>query len=116
MTMQLPRAFFIRLRQSMCMIIGMKREQRPGRAFSITLKCSIIGRGGIQPWDTGPRYHLNWRLWQPNSTECPKNRGKTTGYLIQYLVLITRNLFHLGNGFDNLTGVNSFTTCKFNFV
>lgn len=25
--------------------------------------------------DTVHRYHLNWRLWQPNLTQCPLNRG-----------------------------------------
>src|SRR4030067_46605 len=78
MTMQLLRAFSIRSRQSMCMIAVMSHGQRPGRAFSNISKCSIIGTGGIQPWDTGHRYHLSWRLWQPNLTECPQNQGKTT--------------------------------------
>src|SRR4030067_3265527 len=65
----------------MCMITVMSHGQRPGRAFSNISKCSIIGTGGIQPWDTGHRYHLSWRLWQPNLTECPQNQGKTS-YLI----------------------------------
>ena len=33
-------------------------------------------RGGIQLWGTVRRYHLNWRLWQPNLTVCPYFRGK----------------------------------------
>jgi hypothetical protein len=32
------------------------------------LKCFIIVRGGIQPWDIVPQFPLSWRLWQPNLT------------------------------------------------
>src|SRR4030065_2617154 len=74
--MRLPRAFFIRSRQSMCMITGMKHGQRLYKVFSNILKYSIIVKGGIQHWGTVHRYHLSWRLWQPNLTECPRNRGK----------------------------------------
>ena len=58
------------------MIIGIKHGPRLCRVFSNILKCSIIVRGGIQPWGIGHRYHLSWRLWQPNLIECPQKRGK----------------------------------------
>jgi len=45
------------------------------------LKCSIIVRGGIQPWGTVHRYHLSWRLWQPNLTECLENWGKISFHI-----------------------------------
>jgi len=57
------------------MSIGMKHGQRPGRAFSNILKCSIISRGSIQPWDIVPQFSLNWMLRQPNVNQCPKKRG-----------------------------------------
>src|SRR4030066_1418567 len=60
----------------MCMITGMKHGQRLYKVFSNILKYSIIVKGGIQHWGTVHRYHLSWRLWQPNLTECPRNRGK----------------------------------------
>src|SRR4030042_2172237 len=67
----------------MCMITRMKHGQRLHKVFSNILKCSIIVRGGIQPLDIVPRYLLSWRLWQPNLTECPRNRGKIrTGKII----------------------------------
>src|SRR3989304_2535789 len=72
----------------MCMIIGIKHGPRLCRVFSNILKCSIIVRGGIQPWGTGHRYHLSWRLWQPNLIECPKKRGKI---IIAFLGLRTPN-------------------------
>src|SRR6266496_4926400 len=82
MTMQLPRAFSIRSRQSTCMITVTSHGQRHGRVFSNISKCSIIGRGGIQPSDTGHRNHSSWRLWQPNLIKCPQNRGKTNYHLL----------------------------------
>ena len=61
----------------MYMITGMKHGQMPGRVFSNILKCSIIEPEGIQHWDINLQYHLNWKLWQPNLTLCPLNRGKS---------------------------------------
>jgi hypothetical protein len=40
------------------------------------LKYSIIVRDGTQLWGIVPRYHLSWRLWESNLTECPNIQGK----------------------------------------
>ena len=85
------------------MIIGIKHGPRLCRVFSNILKCSIIVRGGIQHWGTGHRYHLSWRLWQPNLIECPKKQGKiivqvkvirkneTTSELMDRIIVSTNN-------------------------
>src|SRR4030042_3209193 len=93
----------------MCMITGMKHGQRLHKVFSNILKCSIIVRGGIQPLDIVHRYLLSWRLWQPNLTECPRNRGKIRTLLFGPAMIFSALEIAIQDNLDNLPStINNF--------
>jgi hypothetical protein len=49
-----------------------------GRSVSDVARGLGIHENLLQPWDIVPLFPLRWMLWQPNVTQCPKNRGKIT--------------------------------------